>query len=278
MMEGDAAYEAMLEQDRDAAREIFEEFIDEWEDIYRRERQFLSQLVHPSSHREILVTRDTTYDAFVKALLEEANNAPQTYAEAKRITKSEEPLSSARLYFNELMNKAKEKTTLPYRRRSFSSRRTSQEDSSEDEGEIIEEGEIEAEKSEEPSKAGHEIKSESVTGETNTSSEDKTPLSGHPSQNLATEGSSKVQLATAAQGAAIGSKELQAATTESNEAPECCDIQMTTVNGNAVKVKKRESETMSSEQASEEMKPLQAPHTSNENSTATDVELPATTA
>lgn len=149
LMGGDSAYEDMLEQDLDAAREIFEEFTDEWSDIYRRDRQLLSQLVHPSSNREILVTRDTKYDSFMKALLEEAKNSPQTYAEAKRITKTEEPRSSARLYFNELVNTAKEKTTLPYRRRSFGSRRGSlQADSSEDEGEIIEEGEMQAQKSE----------------------------------------------------------------------------------------------------------------------------------
>lgn len=145
LMAGDTAYEAMLEQNRDATREIFEEFIDEWDDIYRGDRQFLSQLVHPSSNREILVTRDTTYDAFVKALLSEANNSPQAFAEARRIINSEEPRSSARLYFNELLSKAKDKTHLPFRRRNFGSRRGSlQEDSSEDEGEIVEDGEVQA--------------------------------------------------------------------------------------------------------------------------------------
>lgn len=146
IMHGESAYEAVSEQDREAPREIFEEFIDEWDEIYRRDRQFLSQLVHPTSNREILVTRETKYETFVKALLEEANNSPQTYAEARRITKTEEPRSSARLYFNELVNKAKEKAAIPYRRRGYGSRRAMDDDSSEDEGEIVEDGEVEDKK------------------------------------------------------------------------------------------------------------------------------------
>jgi pre-mRNA-processing factor 40 len=145
IVESVSSYTPVLEQDREAPREIFEEFIDEWEEIYRRDRSFLSQLVHPSSNREILVTKDTKYDEFVKAIMEEANTSPQLYSEARRITKTEEPVSSTRLYFNELVNRAKDTAaSLPLRRRGHGGRRGSLHDSSsEDEGEIIEDGEVE---------------------------------------------------------------------------------------------------------------------------------------
>ena len=88
------------------------------------------------------MTVDTKYDEFVKALLEEAETSPQTHAEARRITKSEEPVSSALVYFNELVVKAKEKNAAPLRRRGHGARRGSLHDSSsEDEGEIIEDAE-----------------------------------------------------------------------------------------------------------------------------------------
>ncbi|CAB9507143.1 PRP40 pre-mRNA processing factor 40 homolog [Seminavis robusta] len=142
IVESDGTYQPVHEQDRDAPREIFEEFAEEWDETYRRDRQVLSQLVlHPTSKGEILITSQTSYDEFAKALLEEANASPQTYAEVRRITKAEEPISSARLYFNELLKKAKE--TKPLRRRGHGGRRGSlhNDDSSEDEGEIIEDGE-----------------------------------------------------------------------------------------------------------------------------------------
>jgi pre-mRNA-processing factor 40 len=142
LIELDESYQVVQEQDRDAPREIYEEFIEAWDEVYRRDRQFLSQLVHPTSNREMLITKDTKYDEFVKSLLQEATTSPQIHTEARRITKTEEPVSSARLYFNELLVKAKDKVAVPLRRR-IQSRRGSllNDSSSEDEGEIIEDGE-----------------------------------------------------------------------------------------------------------------------------------------
>ena len=146
LIESDGSYAPVHEQDRDAPRDLFEEFSEEWDGIYRRDRQVLSQLVHPSSNREILVTVDTKYEAFVKALLEEASSSPQLHAEARRITKTDEQLSSTRLYFNELVKRAKDKHAVPLRRRGYGARRGPHGDSSsEDEGEIREDGEVEDE-------------------------------------------------------------------------------------------------------------------------------------
>ena len=135
-VEVDESFQRVYEQDRDSPREIYEEFVESWDEVYRRDRQILDQLVHPSSNREILITKDTKYEEFVKALLEEATFSPHLHTEARRITKTEEPVSSARLYFNELVEKAKEKVTLHLRRKSQI--RRGDDSSSEDEGEIIE--------------------------------------------------------------------------------------------------------------------------------------------
>ena len=57
--------------------------------------------------------------------------------------KSEDPISSARVYFNELVNRVKEVAMTAMRR---NNRRGSvRDDSSEDEGEIVEDGEIKEE-------------------------------------------------------------------------------------------------------------------------------------
>lgn len=141
LVESHSSFGPVQEQDREAPREMFEEYIDEWDEIYRRDRSFLSHLVHPSSNREILVTPEMKYDEFVKALMEEAKTSPQLLAETKRLTRADDPTTSASLYFKELVDRAKDKAALLPRRRSHG-RRSLQEDSSEDEGEIIEDGEI----------------------------------------------------------------------------------------------------------------------------------------
>lgn len=140
------SFPPVQEQDRDAPREFFEEFMDEWNDRYRRDRLLLIQLVnHPTSNREILVKSDTSYDEFVKALLEEASiSSSQQYGMVRRIINREEPVSSARLYFNELLLRAKENEST----NAVSSRKKRRgvlfhnDSSSEDEGEIIEDGEV----------------------------------------------------------------------------------------------------------------------------------------
>lgn len=133
----DQAFNPVLAQDRDAPREIFEEFIDEWDDIYRQERAILSRLVNPSDKPEIVVTHETSLEEFTKLLLKEAEHSPEIYGDTRRIANREEPISSVRLYLEELVSRANHSNSRP-----GAQRRVPQDDSSEDEGEIIEEGEI----------------------------------------------------------------------------------------------------------------------------------------
>ena len=145
LLDQDSTFASIQEQDRDAPRDIFEECAEEWDHIYRRDYKLLSRLVHPKSGREILVTIGTTYDALVKALLQEADSSPHLASEARSIVKTDEQLSSACLYFNEMLKQARENNAAPLRRRGYGSRRSHGDSSSEDEGEILEDGEEEGE-------------------------------------------------------------------------------------------------------------------------------------
>lgn len=130
------AFAPVLAQDRDAPRELFEEYVDEWDDLYRRERAFLSRLVGQADKKDIVVKPDTTLDDFTKLLLKEAEYSQDIYADTRRIINREDPVSTARLYLEELVSIASNSGQRSTQRRAV------QEDSSEDEGEIIEEGEM----------------------------------------------------------------------------------------------------------------------------------------
>jgi pre-mRNA-processing factor 40 len=124
----DEACKLVQAQDRDAPHELFEEFLDEWNEGYRRERSFLGRLV-TSGRKEIRVRPGTSYDQFTKLLLDEAAYSPDVYGDVRRIINREQPVSSARLHYDELMSRTTED-------------RKANDDSSEDEGEIIEDGEV----------------------------------------------------------------------------------------------------------------------------------------
>jgi pre-mRNA-processing factor 40 len=132
----DNSFNLVQAQDRDAARELFEEFVDEWEDAYRRERSFLSRLLNPPNKAEIVVKVGAKYDGFTKVLLDAAAYSPDIYGDARRIINREEPVSSARLYYDELISRASDSSQRQ------TTRRRATDDSSEDEGEIIEDGEL----------------------------------------------------------------------------------------------------------------------------------------
>lgn len=140
LVTGDVAFGPLQEQNHEAPRELFEEFVDEWNETYRRDRGFLSQLVHPSSNRDIVVSAGTVYEEFTKALLDQAAGSSEMYTEARRIINRESPVSSSRLYFNELLLRSNGSNGNGSGRRSSLRRRA--EDSSEDEGEIVEDGEV----------------------------------------------------------------------------------------------------------------------------------------
>lgn len=127
-------------QDREAPREVFEAFVTQWNAQYRKDRLFLSQIIYPSSKSDEIVKKETTFDEFSSALLEKASEQSQdAYKETRQIINQEAPVSSARLYFNELSMRAKGISGPPIMRRG-SALRGNDSDSSEDEGEIIEDG------------------------------------------------------------------------------------------------------------------------------------------
>ena len=131
----DPSFAPVQAHERDAPREIFEDFIEEWNEVYRRDRSFLGRLVHPPSKPSIVVTKDMKYEVFSKALLDEAAHSPDMYSDTRRILNREDPISSARLYFDELVAMAKERPMA-------GKRRSTADESSEDEGEIREDGEV----------------------------------------------------------------------------------------------------------------------------------------
>ena len=140
LLSTEAPFGPVKGQNREAPRELFQDFIDEWNDVYRRDRSFLVRLAQPLSGKGVNVGNETTYDTFSKALLDAAAHSPEQYADVRRILKSENPVSSARLYFNELQVRTKEAAHTAVKR---STRRGSvRDDCSEDEGEIVEDGEI----------------------------------------------------------------------------------------------------------------------------------------
>lgn len=141
LVSNEAAFAPLKEQDRDAPRELFQDFVDEWHDVYRRDRVFLARLVQPTSTKGISLSNKLTYEEFSQALLDESADSPEQYSDTRQILSHKDPISSARLYFNELVAGVKETANAALRR---NSRRSSvKDDSSEDEGEIIEDGEVE---------------------------------------------------------------------------------------------------------------------------------------
>jgi len=138
----ESAFGPVQDQDREAPRELFQDFIDEWNGIYRRDRSFLTRLTQPSSNKKgIVVTAELTFEDFTKVLLDRAAFSPEHYSGTRQILNNNIPISSAHIYFNELVTAAKDVAGKSSRRQSR--RGSVKDDSSEDEGEIIEDGEIE---------------------------------------------------------------------------------------------------------------------------------------
>ena len=143
MIAADPSFAPLQAHDREAPREIFEDFIDEWNEVYKRDRSFLSSLLHSSPKHGIYVRAETSYEEFSKALLDEAAHSAELYSDIRRILNREVPISSTRLYFNELVSRARESQTNDLKRPSAGVRRRSAaESSSEDEGEIREDDEV----------------------------------------------------------------------------------------------------------------------------------------
>ena len=145
----DPTFIPVKEQDDDAPRMIFEDFVDDMKDRYRKDKHFLSRLVSPTKvfPTGILVGKNTEYDEFCENLVKAAGKEHET--ECKKIL-NREPVSSVSWFFNELQLRAKNAVAAAYAtspagysgRRLSAARMSSAKDESEDEGEIVEDGEV----------------------------------------------------------------------------------------------------------------------------------------
>lgn len=134
----DPSFEPVHEQGREIPRELFEDFVDEWSEEYRRDRTVLNRLVG-SAKKELTVCEDTKYDDYTKALLDASAHSPDLYGEVRRMLNRENPVSSVRLFFNE--EKASSKSA--NRNGTSNAHQDKSNDDSSDEGEIVEDGEVE---------------------------------------------------------------------------------------------------------------------------------------
>jgi pre-mRNA-processing factor 40 len=132
----DEAFAPVVAQGSDLPRELFEQFVDEWDDIYRRERSFLSHLLESQGKAAEPINQDMTFDSFKELLIQGALSSGEFQNDVSRIISCEDPVSSARLFYDELISRAASE------RDSTATQFKYKEESSEDEGEIIEEGEI----------------------------------------------------------------------------------------------------------------------------------------
>ncbi len=126
-------------QDKNAPRDMFEDFVYDWGDDYRRDKSFLNSLTETS--KDGIFRADAKYEDFKEFILKAAAYSPDTYSDARRVINEENPVSSAKLYFDEMVLRAKNGSSMLSKRRGPYGRRN--DDSSEDEGEIVEEeGEV----------------------------------------------------------------------------------------------------------------------------------------
>lgn len=126
-------------QGRDVARELFEDFVYDWREEYRRDKvTLLSVWDMRENDFDFVDDGEENVDEFGKMLLEWSSKSSELYGEIRRMSNREVPLSSIHLFFND-------------RRTMFVSTnngggnkrlRNNVDESSEDEGEIIEDGEI----------------------------------------------------------------------------------------------------------------------------------------
>jgi len=131
------------EQDRNAPRDLYEDFVGEWNNRYQKDRSFISRLLHPpnsSGQSSIVVTAESTFEEFKEKLLSSSAAIAMDYQDSRHILNTEDPVSNARVYFNELL--AKVKGTILPSDQNLSHRSSAVDESSEDEGEIIEDDEI----------------------------------------------------------------------------------------------------------------------------------------
>lgn len=133
----DESFPHVQAQGRDAPRELYETFSDDWDLVYRKERAFLARVLDYYDRNGTAFKAGTTLEEFRDNLLKAAEHSVDMYGETRRIIQREDPVSSAQLYFEELTAAGNGSNSAQANRR-----RSLHYDSSEDEGEIVEEGEV----------------------------------------------------------------------------------------------------------------------------------------
>lgn len=138
----DPTYEPVQAQGREVARELFEDFVYDWKEEYRRDKVTLNR-VWEMSKKEFAFDGDdmANVEEFSKLMLEWSARSPDLYGEIRRMSNRENPLSSVHLFFNERRAELVSTKNGHGKKRGIGGLPNGDE-SSEDEGEIIEDGEV----------------------------------------------------------------------------------------------------------------------------------------
>ncbi len=164
LLAAEDTFDAVRDQDRATPRNMFEDMVEEWEDVYRGDKAFLNSLLAKSKSSTFAAKTDTKYEDFTKAILDAAAYSPEMYSDARRVINEEVLVSSvcsAKLFFDEWVASGKSIS----RQKIRNTRRGVSGESSEDEGEIVEDGEVE----EDPPES---IKDQSISAATDGAEED----------------------------------------------------------------------------------------------------------
>ncbi len=145
LLAAEDTFDAVRDQDRATPRNMFEDMVEEWEDVYRGDKAFLNSLLAKSKSSAFAAKTDAKYEDFTKVILDAAAYSPEMYSDARRVINEEVLVSSvcsAKLFFDEWVASGKSisgrgSRNTPYGRRGVTG------ESSEDEGEIVEDGEVE---------------------------------------------------------------------------------------------------------------------------------------
>jgi pre-mRNA-processing factor 40 len=121
---------------------VFEDFVYDWKEEYRRDKVTLNR-VWEMSKKEFAFDGDdkANVEEFSKLMLEWSARSPDLYGEIRRMSNRENPLSSVHLFFNERRAELVSTKNGHGKKRGIGSLPNGDE-SSEDEGEIIEDGEV----------------------------------------------------------------------------------------------------------------------------------------
>lgn len=127
------SYDPVYAQRREGPRELFEDFLEEWNEEYRRERGVLLRAWGNAgkdvAKRQVVGDENLSLEEFRRQLLENASGVSDLYAEVRRILSKEDKLSTCILLYEEHVARASEENKV---------NDCGGDESSEDEGEIIE--------------------------------------------------------------------------------------------------------------------------------------------